>query len=307
MAVKSLAPKKALNVLWDYVVLTFGVFLYAFSWADMLIPNEIASGGLIGACTVLFYGTGIPVSASYLVLNSFLIILGTLILGKGFGFKTIYAILLSTLLLDVLQEQEFLYQIYSSKLLLVIVAGAMESIGLSLIIDRGGSTGGTDIVALIINKYWPVSLGKVFLTVDFFIIMSILLVPGKTVEDMIYGYIAMIIFSVTVDWVTLGRKSTWMVLVFSEKSAEIADYIISQMDRGVTALKSVGWYTKQEKDILLILVRKNQLRELTRVIKSLDSKAFVSVSSASTVYGEGFDEIKTGVKLKNLKFSNKET
>ena len=193
------------------------------------------------------------------------------------------------------------YIFFDNKLLLVVVASCIESYGISLVLDHGGSTGGTDIVALIINKFWPVSLGTVYLCCDVFIIASVLLVPGKTLEDMVYGYVAMIIFSVFVDWVTLGRKSTWQLLVFSEKYEQIADYIIKELDRGVTALNAVGWFTKNEKKVLLILVRKNQLHNLTKVIKNIDPKAFISVSSASTVYGEGFDEIKTGVSIKNLK------
>ena len=172
-----------LSVLDDYVVITIGVLFYTFAWADMLIPNGIASGGLTGACTILNFATGIPVYLSYIVINGLLILLGTLILGKGFGFKTLYAIGLSTLGLDFLAGMEFLHVFFDNKLLLVIVAAIIESIGITCILARGGSTGGTDIVALIVNKFWPVSLGKVFLAVDVVIIASILLIPGKTVED----------------------------------------------------------------------------------------------------------------------------
>ena len=286
------------GVLGDYAVITLGVLLYAFAWADMLIPNGIASGGLTGACTIINFATGIPVYLTYVIVNSLLILIGTLVLGKGFGFKTIYAIGLSTLSLDVLTEWEFLYVFFDNKLLLVLVAAIIESFGIAFILARGGSTGGTDIVALIINKFWPVSLGTVFLFVDMFIIASVLLVPGKTVEDMVYGYVAMVIFSLLVDWVMLGRKSTWQILVFSEKYKEIADTVINDLNRGVTALDAQGWYSGQNKKVLLIMVRKPELHTITRVVKTLDPKAFVTVSAANTVYGEGFDEIKTGFKLK---------
>ena len=172
---------------------------------------------------------------------------------------------------------------------------------IGLILHYGGSTGGTDIVALIVNKFWPVSLGKSYFYMDIFIIASILFLPGKSVQDMIYGYIAMITFSYMVDFMLLGRKSTVQVLIFSEKYEKIADYIIKSMDRGVTALKSVGWYTKQDKNVLLVLVRKTQLSDLTRVVKELDKNAFMSISPASGVYGEGFEEIKTGFTKKSLK------
>ncbi|MBR3441078.1 MAG: YitT family protein [Bacteroidales bacterium] len=293
-----------LNTLDDYVVITIGVLFYTFAWADMLIPNGIASGGLTGACTIINFATGIPVYLSYIVVNGLLIIAGSIILGKGFGFKTLYAIGLSTLGLDFLAGMEFLHVFFDNKLLLVVVAAIIESIGITCILARGGSTGGTDIVALIVNKFWPVSLGKVFLAVDMFIIASVLLVPGKTIEDMVYGYVAMVIFSVFVDWVLLGRNSTWQIMVFSEKYKEIADTVINDLERGVTALEAQGWYSGQSKKVLLILVRKPELHTITKLVKEIDPRAFVTVSSASTVYGEGFDEMKTGLKLRLKKNNN---
>ncbi|MBO6249569.1 MAG: YitT family protein [Bacteroidales bacterium] len=287
-----------LSTLDDYIIITVGVLFYTFAWADMLIPNGIASGGLTGACTILNFATGIPVYLSYIVINSLLILLGSVVLGKGFGFKTLYAIGLSTLGLDFLAGMEFLHVFFDNKLLLVIVAAIIESIGITCILARGGSTGGTDIVALIVNKFWPVSLGKVFLAVDIFIIASVLLIPGKTIEDMVYGYVAMVIFSVFVDWVLLGRNSTWQIMVFSNKYKEIADTVIHDLGRGVTALDAQGWYSGESKKVLLIMVRKPELHTITKVVKEIDPTAFVTVSSASTVYGEGFDEMKTGIKLK---------
>lgn len=295
---------KFLSVIDDYIVITIGVALYTFAWADMLIPNGIASGGLTGACTILNFATGIPVYLSYIVVNTLLILGGTLVLGKGFGFKTLYAIGLSSLGLDIFAGMEFLHVFFDNKLLLVVVAAIIESIGITCILARGGSTGGTDIVALIINKFWPISLGKVFLVLDLFIIASVLLIPGKTVEDMVYGYVAMVIFSVFVDWVLLGRNSTWQIMVFSNKYKEIADTVIHDLNRGVTALDAQGWYSGESKKVLLILVRKPELHTITKVVKELDPTAFVTVSSASTVYGEGFDEMKTGINLKLKKKSN---
>ena len=154
------------------------------------------------------------------------------------------------------------------------------------------------MAALVINKFWPVTPGKVYLYSDLFIIASVLLIPGKTFEDMIYGYIAMVTFSFMLDFVLLGSKSTVQLLVFTNKPDEMADYMMNTMHRGVTALKSVGWYTKKEKNVLLIVARKSQMPELSKAIKFIDDKAFVSVSPASSVYGEGFDELKTGIAKK---------
>lgn len=295
--------KRVLPHIWDYIVITFGTLLYCLAWDSFMIPNNISSGGLTGACTILQYATlgVIPMAWSFFVLNVLLLITGFIVLGKGFGIKTVYVVLLSSVLFEILPEYDFLKAIpgnflyIDNRLLVPIVGGILESIGIGLIILRGGSTGGTDIAVLIVNKFWPVSPGKVYLYSDLVIIASVLLVPGKGFEDMIFGYIAMITFSFMLDFVLLGNKTTFQVMVFSEKYEEIADFIIKRLDRGVTALKAVGWYTRNDKNVLLILVRKPQIRELTKAIKEIDSKAFVSVSPATSVYGEGFDEIKTGI------------
>ena len=299
-----LKKNKLTGLIWDYLVITFGSAMYTFAWCCMFIPNGVASGGVTGASTIINFATGIPVYISYIVINVILLLLGFLILGKSFGLKTIFAIAISTVFLDFFASMESWYLFFESRLLLVLVATLLESIGIALILEVGGSTGGTDIIALIINKFWPITVGRVYLATDLFIIASILLIPGKTVEDMVYGYVAMFMFSVMVDWVMLGRKSTWQVMVFSDEYKAIADYIINNMNRGVTALNSVGWYTGNEKKVLLIIVRKRELHDLPKLIKAMDPKAFVSVSAASTVYGEGFDEIKTGVNIRKKKKDN---
>lgn len=296
---------KIFKHIWDYGVLTFGIVIYCLAWTSFLIPNGIASGGGTGLCTIVYFASGgaIPVSVSFFVLNAILLIIGFMALGKAFGIKTIYAIILSTLLFDLFPDLDWTVT-FDNKLLIAIVGGIVEAIGIGLVLLRGGSTGGTDIAAMIVNKYWPVSPGKVYLYSDIFIIASILLVPGKTIEDMIYGYVVMVTFSFMVDFVLLGQKSSVQILVFSNRYKEIADKVLT-MNRGVTALSSVGWYSKAEGKVLLIVVRQNELHSVVSLIKNIDQKAFVSVSSASGVYGEGFDEMKTGLSLKK-KSQNKE-
>ena len=296
-----LSAKRILSAVWDYGLVTVGTILYCLGWTSFLIPNGIASGGGTGLCTIVYFATGIPVSYSFLVLNALLLILGFLLLGKGFGFKTIYVILLSTVLFKVLPEFDSLVAHFDERLVVAVVGGIVEACGIGLVLLRGGSSGGTDIAAMIINKYYPVSPGTVYLYSDLFIIASVLLIPGKTVEDMIYGYATMVTFSFMIDALLLGRKSSVQILVFSSKYREVADFIINEMDRGVTAIYAQGWYTKEDSKVLLIVARKTQLHQITGAIKSIDSKAFVSVSAATSVYGEGFEEIKTGLKLNNNK------
>ena len=152
-----------------------------------------------------------------------------------------------------------------------------------------------------VNKYYPVSLSTVFLVSDVVICALLLLLPDKNFSDMCYGLEEVVVFSMVVDLVVGGKRTSYQLLVFSEKYDQIADHIINKMDRGVTVLKAQGWYTKSDKNVLLILINQAQLSELSRVIKDLDPRAFMSISPTRNVYGEGFEEIKTGVKLKKNK------
>lgn len=289
---------KILAALWDYLLITVGSVIFCMAWTSFVIPNGLASGGLTGLCTILQYGTGIPIGVTYPVLNTILLVIAFLSLGKGFGIKTIYAIALTSVLFDVLPMFPQLNVMMDDKLLVALVGAAMESVGLGLVLLRGGSTGGTDIIAMIINKYWPISPGRVYLVTDLVIISSLLFVPGKGLVDMIYAYVMMLGFSFGVDYVLLGNKSSVQILVFSSKYEEIANHMINEVHRGVTALQSIGWYSQKESKVLLIVSRKQQMNEVVSDIKAIDKKAFVSVSTAMSVFGEGFEEIKTGIKVK---------
>lgn len=289
---------KVMSVLWDYFLMTVGSVIFCMAWTSFVIPNGVASGGLTGLCTIIQYGTGIPIGWTYPVLNVILLLLGFLALGKGFGIKTIYVIALTSLLFDILPQFPQLEVMIEEKLLVALVGGLMEAVGIGLVLQRGGSTGGTDIIAMMINKYWPVSPGKVYLYTDIFIISSVLLVPDKGLVDMIYAYVMMLGFSFGVDYVLLGNKSSIQILIFSSKYQEIADHMINNVQRGVTALESVGWYSQKESKVLLVIARKNQMNEIVNEVKNIDKKAFISVSTTMSVYGEGFEEVKTGLKLK---------
>ena len=290
---------KILSVLWDYFLMTVGSLIFCMAWTSFLIPNGLASGGLTGLCTIIQYGTGIPLGLTYPIINVVLLVIGFLTLGRGFGIKTIFVIALTSIFFDLLPRFPQFEVLMDEKFLVALVGAAMESVGLGLVLLRGGSSGGTDIVAMVINKYWPVSPGRVYLFTDVFIIASLLFVPDKGLVDMIYAYVVMLGFSFGVDLVLLGNKSSVQILVFSSKYEEIANHIINDVHRGVTALQSVGWYSQKESKVLLIIARKYQMNEVVNEIKNIDRKAFISVSTAMSVFGEGFEEIKTGIKLKN--------
>ena len=301
---------KILSVLWDYFIMSIGTLIFVMAWTSFLIPNGLASGGLTGLCTIIQYGTGVPVGWTFPIINIGLLVMGVLSLGKSFGFKTVYVIALSSLLFELLPNlpadivEKLEVTNIPDRLVVALVGAALESVGIGIVLLRGGSTGGTDIIAMMINKYWPVSPGRVYLFSDIFIIASLFLIPGQGIVDVIYAYVVMITFSFGVDFVLLGNKSSVQLMVFSPKYQEIADHIIYNVQRGVTALKSVGWYSQKESNVLLIILRKNQMNEVISEIKRIDKKAFVSVTTAKSVYGEGFEEIKTGLNVKKSK--NKE-
>ena len=293
------------KVLRDYFMLTMACFFFAMAWECFLIPNGMGAGGMMGLCTVIQYATAgfIKAQYSYVVINAVLIIIAVLLMGIGFGFKTIYCIAVSTLAMGLVSRLGVLHCVpggffyIQERVLIPIVAGDFEAVGIGLVLRYGGSTGGTDIVALMVNKYWPVSLSMAFLVADLVICAMLLFLPDKNFSDMCYALEEVVVFSMMIDTVVGGKRSSYQLMVFSEKYGEIADHIIQNMDRGVTVLKAQGWFTKKEKNVLYILISQRELPSLTKVIRETDPKAFMSVSPTNNVYGEGFEEIKAGVKF----------
>ena len=306
---------KVLKTIWEYIVLTFATLVFTVSWEAFMIPNGMSAGGIMGVCTILEFATGgfIKASLSFFIINAFLILLAVLVFGIGFGFKTIYCIVMSSVFLWLVSDWGWLHSIpgnflyVEDKTLVPIIAGIFEALGIGLAIRSGGSTGGTDIIALIINKYWPVSLSGVFFVSDFIVVIAqLLLRPGfgsyvgdpKTFNDVMYGILEIVTFALTIDLFTVGGRKTMQLLVFTEKYQEIADYVCNTMERGVTVLKAQGWFTRRDRNVLLILLTRQELSSLSKVVNAIDPKAFLSVSAAAGVYGEGFEQIKTGkVKL----------
>lgn len=290
----------------DYVVLTVAAFIFAVSWECFMIPNGMSAGGLMGLCTILQYATGglIEAQFSFVVVNAVLIIIAVMAMGIGFGFKTIYCIALTTVMMELVSNMGFIhcepggFFFIQERVLIPIIAGVLEAVGVGLILKYGGSTGGTDILALMINKYWPVSLSKTFLISDLVICSLLLLLPDKNFSDMCYGLEMMVAFSLVIDVVVGGKRSSYQLLIFSDRFAEIADQITTKVDRGVTVIRSMGWYSKADKNVLLVLINQKELPTVTRLIKEIDNRAFMSISPTNDVYGEGFAEIKAGVSTK---------
>lgn len=302
------------TIIKEYLIITLACFSFGIAWECFMIPNGMSAGGMMGLCTVIQYATNglIQAQYSYFVINTLLIVVAVMAMGIGFGFKTIYCIAVSSIAMGILENIPALhctpgmFFYVEETVLIPLIAGAFEAVGIGLVIRYGGSTGGTDIVALMINRYWPVSLSSAFLVSDLIVCSLLLFLPEKNFSDMCYGLEELVTFSLMIDFVVGGKKSSYQLMVFSNSYDKIADHIINEMERGVTVLKAQGWFTKSDKNVLLLLISKKELPEVTRVIKEIDPRSFMSVSPVGGVYGEGFEEIKTTVTLGKRNKKNNE-
>ena len=289
-----ISSNKIYNEIRSYTGVTFGLFLYVLAWVAFLIPNGIVGGGATGMATVIYYISEqiIPVSYSFFIINTVLLIMGFYILGNGFGVKTIYGIAFTFVMLVVLPEPKFITESFgeSDKLICAIIGGIISGFGIAITFQHGGSAGGTDIVAMIMTKYRNISPGKVFLYADLIIIGSSFFINWDF-RTIVYGYVTMAVFSYSVDLLLLGAKQSVQIIIISDKYSEIADRINKEALRGVTALNAIGWYTKTESKVLLVIVRKRDMKQVHRIINSVDKDAFISESNVMGVYGRGFEAI----------------
>ena len=281
---------KTLKNLKAYSIITIGLFINAIGWTAFLIPAEITGGGITGVATLIFYATNIPVWIPYLIINGILIIVSMKILGKNFGIKTIYSTVVLTLFFSFLQGV-IIEPIVNENFMSAVVGGILAGVGVGIVFSQGGSTGGTDIIAMVINKYRNISPGKIILYADVIIITSSFLI-FRSIEKIVYGYVTMSVTAYAIDLILTGAKRTVQLFIFSKKHEEIAERVAIDINRGITLIDSTGWYSKQNSKILMILVKKQESNNLLRIIKDIDSDAFISVNTVMGVYGRGFDRIK---------------
>ena len=275
----------------DYTIIVFGLVLYAFGWTSFLLTNEITTGGIAGVSALIFFGTKIPVAISYFTLNALLLIAAIRILGIQFCIRTIFSVIVMTLLLSFFGMYIKEPLITGEPFMSCIIGGILCGAGIGIVFTHNGSTGGTDIIAAMINKYKEISLGRSILYCDFLIISSSY-VLFHSIEKIVFGIVVMAVMTYTCDMVINGVRRSIQILIFSEKYEEIADRINKDINRGVTILDGMGWYSKQPKKVLMILAKRNESVKIFRLIKSIDPKAFISQSNVVGVYGEGFDTIK---------------
>ena len=286
----------------EYLLITLGLLLYALAWAVFLLPNNLVGGGITGLGSIIQYSTGFNVAYTYIIVNAILVVVAMKVLGGGFGAKTIYALVVTALFLRILPgmiPQDFVqnFTAENGKLMCVIFAGAMVGMGIALTFAQGGSTGGTDIIALILNKFYRISPGTVMLVLDLIIIASSLLIPnGAPLSErllvLVYGYVLTAITNYTLDMILNGRRQSVQLFVFTDYYEVLTDRICNEIHRGVTLLDSQGGYSKHSGKLVVVIVKRTETSKILKLIKDVDPDAFVSIGNVTEVYGKGFEPMK---------------
>ena len=302
----------------DYFNITLRLMLYTFGFTVFLLPYEIVTGGIAGIGAIVFYATKFPVQYTFFIINAVLILAALKILGWRFLMKTIYATFMLTFLLEVAQDIVVMPDGTFYKLLgdgndfMSLVIGCMlTGTALAIVFLNNGSTGGTDIVAAVVNKYHNISLGKVLILVDLCIINSCLFIDtfgsfDVRAQKVVFGLCTMFIECTMLDFVMNWQRQSVQFMIFSKHHNEIAEAIAKTTDHSLTILDGHGWYSGKEMKVICLLAKKNESPIIFRLIKTIDPTAFVSQSSVIGVYGEGFDQIKVRVKKKKEKETTNE-
>ena len=286
--------RKYFNLAQDYVMITFGLFCYAFGFTAFILPEQIVIGSVTGLSSLIHFWTGANVAATYYIINIILLAIAFRSVGKQFVLRTILGATISTIFIGVLQPLFSTPIIEQQTFMNVILGAVLCGLGLGVVFTHGGSTGGTDIIAAMVAKYSTVSFGRTMMYCDVLIICSSWLL-FHSIDKIVYGLIFMVIYSVTADRVINNTRQSVQFLIISKKWQEIADNIIAVAHRGCTILDGKGWYTKDDVKIVLVMCRKHESVNIFRIIKETDRQAIITQSNVNGVYGFGFDELKVRV------------
>lgn len=276
----------------SHIVITIAIIVSAIGWTAFLIPNQMLGGGVTGLATIVYWVTDIPTGITIFVLNAILILIAFKSLGRRFAFSTIYSVIMTSVVFYVLQEYVITRPIIEDRFLAAVLGAALNGVACGFIFLEGSSTGGTDIVVIMINKYRNLTLGRLTLFINVAIISCSYFV-FRDLELLIYSYVGLMVTSYTMDLTMNGSKQSVQMFIFSSNPHEIADRVGEEIRRGVTVIKGTGWYSKTESEILMVVVRKTESQRVIRIVKQLDPSAFVSVNTVMGVYGKGFDMMKS--------------
>ena len=281
----------------SYLVITLGILTYTFAWSAVMLPAKIVGGGVSGISSVLYYALGIhiPIGIMNLVINAILVLVGFKVLGSKFGANTIYGIVMSSACFILWQQVlhvETLFDVDQfGGFMCAIIGGALCGGGIGLTFAMGGNSGGTDIIALIVSKFYNISPGKVIMYLDIVIVGCSYFVSHK-LENIVFGYIVMVTMTYVLDMVLDGNKQSYQIMVFSSKNKEIGETVTTEVGRGATLLDGEGCYSHQQRQVLIIMVHKTDKPHVMQIIHRIDADAFISVSKAQGVYGRNFEKLK---------------
>ena len=292
----------------DYFWIVIGLMIYVVAFQGFMMPEPtIVGGGVTGVAQVIYYITGgfVPTGLSYFLINAILLGIAVKVLGPNFGIKTIFAMCMMSLMLSVAPSifphetitledgREIVRNIPLVQEMFprAVMAGILIALGVFIAISHGGSTGGTDIVVLMVCKYKDITPGRFLIFLDGSIVLSRLLYNHE-IEPLVFGFVIMGVTSYALDAFLAFKSSSAQVFVFTEHYEEVAVALEREMHRGITLIDGQGWYTKKEKKIIMMIVRKTQASQVLRLAKGIDSNAFISVAPLMGVYGKGFDQVK---------------
>lgn len=272
----------------NYIIILAGSILYALSVIIFTAPNNIAPGGLTGIGTILNYLFSFPIGTFILIMNVPLFILGFKVLGRDYLVKSAFATASVSVMIDVLSP--IIPSYHGDTILVCLFGGVLSGAGLALIFSRGGSSGGTDIVASVFHhRFVHISIGRFILISDVIVVISSAFVY-KNAENALYAAVAIFVSSKVIDVVSYGtsRDNGKLMFIITEKSGIILPRLLTEVSRGVTVLSALGGYSGNNKKILLCALRPNQLYKANLIIKSADKNAFVIITTATSVSGLGF-------------------
>ena len=296
--------KKYLNLAKDYVMITLGLFTYAFGFTAFILPEEIVIGSVTGLSSLIHFWLGWNVALTYYAINIILLCIAFRSVGKQFVLRTIIGASIATFFIGVLQPM-FPEPIVQQQTFMNVILGAVLcGLGLGVVFTHGGSTGGTDIIAAMVAKHSTVSFGRTMMYCDVLIICSSWLL-FHSIDKIVYGLIYMVIYSVAADRVINNTRQSVQFQIISKKWQQIADNVNNVAHRGCTILDGIGWYTKKPVKIVMVMCRKHESVNIFRIIKETDREAIITQSNVNGVYGFGFDELK--VRVHNKQESDGET
>ena len=292
-----------LTVVKEYVLMTLGMFCYAFGWIGCILPAQCVGGGALGLSLLIYYATGgtITIGVMVFIINAILLIIAGFIVGWKFGIKTIFCVCMLSFAMSTMQAlftqpDGTIMDIFNlnDRLLSAILGGIFSGVGVAMSFAQGGSTGGVDIVAMIINKYRTVSYGKIVRAIDSVIIGSALLLPAEAnigIDGVIYGFVMTVVFSYVVDMLMTGNQQSNQIMIVCQDYKAMADAMNNTAQRGATVLDANGWYTKNQHNIVMVVCRKRDTPTILKIAKAVDPNAFITVGSVMGVYGKGFEAL----------------